>query len=311
MKTNILFVFFIAMLLGFGGCRKGNEGASITVASYNIRNANAGDSARGNGWGKRYPVIADLVRFHEFDIFGTQEGFRHQLEDLKNALPGYDYTGAGRDDGKEKGEHSAIFYRTGLFDLLDKGDFWLSETPDKPGKGWDAVLPRICSWGHFRHKPSGKEFLFFNLHMDHVGKQARVESAFLVQEKMKEFGSELPAVLTGDFNVDQTHSSYNAFVEKGVLLDSYVAADFRYAENGTFNSFDPGNFTESRIDHIFVSPVFRVKKYGVLTDTYRSVREEGNDKTEVRDAPQEITVRHYQARTPSDHFPIMAVLELK
>lgn len=312
MKTQVLYILLVTFLSGFAGCRNGNENTSITVASYNIRNANAGDSVKGNGWGKRYPVIANLIRFHEFDIFGTQEGFRHQLEDLKKALPEYDYIGVGRDDGKDKGEHSAIFYRTDLFDVLDKGDFWLSETPDKPSKGWDAVLPRICSWGHFKHKKNGKEFLFFNLHMDHVGKQARVESAFLVQEKMKEFGSELPAILTGDFNVDQTHSSYNAFVEKGILLDSYEVADFRYAENGTFNSFDPDNFTESRIDHIFISPTLHVKKFGVLTDTYRSIKADGRDaKAIVRDAPLEIIVKQYEARTPSDHFPIMAELNMK
>lgn len=128
-----------------------------------------------------------------------------------------------RDDGKEKGEHSAIFYRTDKFDVIEKGDFWLSETPDVPSKGWDAVLPRICSWGHFKCKDTGFEFLFFNLHMDHIGKKARVESAFLVQDKMKELGKgkELPAILTGDFNVDQTHQSYDAFVSKGVLCDSY------------------------------------------------------------------------------------------
>ena len=169
-----------------------------------------------------------MVQYHDFDIFGTQECFIHQLKDMKEALPGYDYIGVGRDDGKEKGEHSAIFYRTDKFDVIEKGDFWLSETPDVPSKGWDAVLPRICSWGHFKCKDTGFEFLFFNLHMDHIGKKARVESAYLVQDKMKELGKgkELPAILTGDFNVDQTHQSYDAFVSKGVatLMRSVTSA---------------------------------------------------------------------------------------
>lgn len=279
---------------------------SFTVASYNLRNANGSDSAQGNGWGQRYPVIAEIVKYHEFDIFGTQECFIHQLKDMKDALPGYDYIGVGRDDGKEKGEHSAIFYRMDKFDVIKKGDFWLSETPDMPSKGWDAVLPRICSWGHFKCKDTGFEFLFFNLHMDHIGKQARVESAFLVQQKMKELGENLPAILTGDFNVDQTHQSYKALVGQGVLCDSYETCDARYALNGTFNSFDPNNFTESRIDHVFVSPAFHVKKYGVLTDTYRSVQ---NKEAEVKDGPEEISLKAYQARTPSDHFPVKVELE--
>lgn len=94
------------------------------VATYNIRNDNnKEDAARGDGWKQRYPIIADLIRFHEFDIFGTQEGLYHQLEDLKSSLPNYNYTGLGRDDGKQAGEYSAIFYNTEKFDLLDHGDF--------------------------------------------------------------------------------------------------------------------------------------------------------------------------------------------
>ena len=180
---NLLFIVLAAIV--FCNCQS-YQPTSLTVASYNLRNANGSDSARGDGWGQRYPVIAQIVQYHDFDIFGTQECFLHQLKDMKEALPGYDYIGVGRDDGKDKGEHSAIFYRTDKFDIVEKGDFWLSETPDMPSKGWDAVLPRICSWGHFKCKDTGFEFLFFNLHMDHIGKKARVESAFLVQEKMKE-----------------------------------------------------------------------------------------------------------------------------
>ena len=298
---NLLLIALVAIV--FCGCQSNYQPTSITVASYNLRNANGGDSINGNGWGQRYPVIAQIVQYHDFDIFGTQECFIHQLKDIKEALPGYDYIGVGRDDGKEKGEHSAIFYRTDKFDVIEKGDFWLSETPDVPSKGWDAVLPRICSWGHFKCKDTGFEFLFFNLHMDHIGKKARVESAFLVQDKMKELGKgkELPAILTGDFNVDQTHQSYDAFVSKGVLCDSYEKAGFRYAINGTFNDFDPNSFTESRIDHIFVSPSFQVKRYGVLTDTYRSIVGKG-EKKQANDCPEEIDIKTYQARTPSDHF---------
>ena len=277
---NLLFIVLAAIV--FCNCQS-YQPTSLTVASYNLRNANGSDSARGDGWGQRYPVIAQIVQYHDFDIFGTQECFLHQLKDMKEALPGYDYIGVGRDDGKDKGEHSAIFYRTDKFDIVEKG--------------------------HFKCKDTGFEFLFFNLHMDHIGKKARVESAFLVQEKMKELGrgKNLPAILTGDFNVDQTHQSYDAFVSKGVLCDSYEKCDYRYALNGTFNNFDPNSFTESRIDHIFVSPSFHVKRYGVLTDTYRSVRE-NSKKEDVRDCPEEITIKAYEARTPSDHFPVKVEL---
>ncbi len=278
--------------------------AVINVASYNIRQYNKQDSINGNGWQVRCPILAQLIRFHEFDVFGTQEGFKHQLEDLKAALPGYDYTGVGREDGADAGEHSAIFYRTDLFTLVDHGDFWLSETPEKPSIGWDAVLPRICSWARLRHNPTGKEFLFFNLHMDHIGKQARVESALLVQQKMNEFGSELPTFLTGDFNVDQTHQSYTALTTSGKLKDSYCTAKLVYALNGTFNDYSTNDYSTSRIDHIFVSPNVKVDKYGMLTDTYRTPVD-GAEARQPGSAPEEISLIPHVARTPSDHFPVM------
>lgn len=278
--------------------------AVVNIASYNIRQHNAHDSINGNGWTVRCPVLAQLIRFHEFDIFGTQEGFKHQLEQLKAALPGYDYSGVGREDGVDAGEHSAIFYRTDLFTLLDHGDFWLSQTPDTPSIGWDAVLPRICSWVRLRHNPTGKQLLFFNLHMDHIGKQARIESALLVQRKMKEFGSGLPTFLTGDFNVDQTHQSYHALTSTGVLADSYLTAKLVYALNGTFNDYRTDSFSTSRIDHIFVSPNVTVDKYGVLTDTYRTPDPNGTP-LDTANAPEEISIIPHIARTPSDHFPIL------
>ena len=307
MKLKVLLSVVIISIV-FYACNNKKCPVSIIAASYNLRNANHNDSVNGNGWGLRYPVIAGIVQYHDFDVFGTQECFIHQLEDMKKALPEYDYIGVGRDNGKTEGEHSAIFYRTDKFEVIDKGDFWMSETPDVPSKGWDAVLPRICSWGHFKCKDSGFEFLFFNLHMDHIGKNARVESALLVLKKMKEIGDGLPVILTGDFNVDQTHKSYDVLVNKWTLCDSYEKCDIRYATNGTFNNFDPNSFTKSRIDHIFVSPDFHVKKYGVLTDTYRT--SVNNENMQTNDCPSEIDIKDCQARVPSDHFPVVVELEV-
>ena len=275
---NLLLIALVAIV--FCGCQSNYRPTSITVASYNLRNANGGDSINGNGWGQRYPVIAQIVQYHDFDIFGTQECFIHQLKDMKEALPGYDYIGVGRDDGKEKGEHSAIFYRTDKFDVIEKGDFWLSETPDVPSKGWDAVLPRICSWGHFKCKDTGFEFLFFNLHMDHIGKKARVESAFLVQDKMKELGKgkELPVILTGDFNVEPTDSVLDGLNSMMTSArESAVKTDKDYTYNGWGKS-------KATIDYIYYSgfsaaPVFEVVRKPYMERTFIS-----------------------------DHFPVKAVL---
>lgn len=281
----------------------------IVFATYNIRNANGGDSTNGNGWGQRYPYIASMVQFHGFDVFGTQEGKSWQLADLKQAMPGYDYIGVGRDDGKTEGEYSAIFYRTGKFEVLDHGDFWLSTITDRPNQGWDAVLPRICTWGKFRDKATGFTFLFFNLHMDHVGVQARAESSKLILKKIQEQTEKIPVILTGDFNVDQHNESYTLLNTSGLLRDSYEMAALRYVPNGTFNGFHPDRKTDSRIDHLFLTDNFKVLKYGILTDTYRSEVKESAEKQQNANFPKEVSLQKYEARLPSDHFPVMIVVE--
>lgn len=301
------FAFFAAILLAFSAFA---AEPTFNIATYNLRNDNnTEDAEAGNGWQTREPVIAKLIRFHQFDIFGTQEGFRHQLDQLRDSLPGYAYIGVGRDDGKEAGEHSAIFYNTDVFDVVDHGDFWLSEHPDKPGLGWDAVCVRICTWGHFRHKPSGREFLYFNLHMDHVGTVARAESARLIRKKIKEFGSDLPTFLSGDFNVDQTSDSYACVLEDGTFRDSFDVADVKFAPNGTYNAFRTDGFTPSRIDHIFITPGIKVSRYGVLTDTYRTI--EGTaEAVDAGAAPKELEMIKVTPRTPSDHFPVLITATL-
>ncbi len=273
----------------------------FNVATYNLRYANHGDSLHGNGWDQRFPVIANMVQFHGFDIFGTQEGLYHQLEDLKQNLPNYTYIGIGREDGKNAGEHSAIFYRKDKFELLDKGDFWLSTITDKPNKGWDAVLPRICSWGKFKEKGTNFVFYFFNLHMDHVGVQARAESAKLILKKIKEFPANMPAILTGDFNVDQTNESYTLVNTSGILKDAFDLAPIKLANTGTFNNFHTTAVTNSRIDHIFVTKEFVVKRYGILTDNYHGQTIINNQDT----IPTNKNRQENTARTPSDHFPVM------
>lgn len=283
---------------------------TFTIATYNIRNANKGDSLAGNGWGQRYPYIAQLIQFHGFDIFGTQEGKYPQLEDLKNAMPGYDYIGIGRDDGKKAGEFSAIFYRTDKFEVLEQGNFWLSTETTYPNKGWDAALPRICTWGKFKEKKSGFIFLYFNLHMDHIGVQARSESAKLILRKIKEQPSHIPVVLSGDFNVDQNNESYKLLNSSGVMKDAYDSALLKYAPNGTFNAFYPDRKTEQRIDHIFLSDDFEVLKYGVLTDSYRSPKKESQESEQNANFPKETRMKKYDARMPSDHFPVMIVVSV-
>lgn len=284
--------------------------AQMMVGSYNIRYKNGGDSIKGNVWEKRCQVICDQVNFISPDIFGAQEVLHGQLVDMLHRLDGYDYIGVGRDDGANGGEYAAIFFKTDRLRLLDQGNFWLSETPTRPGLGWDAACVRICTWGKFtrQNATNDEAFFFFNLHMDHVGVVARREAAKLVVGMIGEIAGGAPVILTGDFNVDQTDEIYSTFTGSGLLKDSYSAARLAFAENGTFNSYDTGLYTHSRIDHIFVSPCWTVDAYGVLTDGYWTPDEASASQLKGHDAPQEISFSRYTRRQPSDHYPVFVRL---
>ena len=277
----------------------------MLVGSYNIRYNNKNDSIKGEVWQKRCQVICDQLNFMSPDIFGAQEVLYGQLQDMKQALDGYDYIGIGRDDGERAGEHEAIFYKKDKLQLLDHGDFWLSETPDKPGLGWDAVCIRICTWGKFgRIGEEAKPFYYFNLHMDHVGVVARREAAKLVVQRVREIAQGAPVFITGDFNVDQNDEIYTIFTNSGILKDSYEAARIRFAENGTFNAFKTNYFTTSRIDHVFVSPETQVEAYGVFTNSYWTPDDDPDDTIKASDAPQQISFDTYIRHNPSDHYPV-------
>lgn len=264
----------LALLIGMA-----TQAQQYTVGTYNLRYDNPGDT--GNLWINRAPIVAALIRFHDFDVFGTQEGLLNQLNDLSNALPAYSRYGLGRDDGKDAGEHSAIFFKKDKFDLLKKGDFWLSETPDQPTLGWDAkCCKRICSWVQLKDKKSGKTFYFFNAHYDHQGVQARIESSKLVLKKIKEIAGNNPVMFTGDLNGGHETDCYKIIAASGLVKDAYTLAPQPYTNNGSFNGFGHTVKSKELIDHVFVTKQFKVMRYGVLTDTY-------------------------QGKFPSDHCPVL------
>ncbi|MES2279524.1 MAG: endonuclease/exonuclease/phosphatase family protein [Bacteroidota bacterium] len=256
----------------------------LNIGTYNLRYANSSDSSKGNGWGQRYPVIAQIIRFNDLDIFGTQEGLYPMLNNLNDSLPGYKWLGVGRDGG-EKGEHSAIFYKTAKFKVLKSGSFWLSPTDtEKPNVGWDAALTRVCTWAQFREIKTGYVFNFFNVHMDHVGVVARRESAKLIMSRMKQMTGSIPTILTGDFNTDQNSDAYQTLNNSGLLKDCFTLAPIKLATNNTFNDFKVDNKdTGARIDHIFVTRHFKPLRYAILTNTYRG-------------------------KLPSDHYPVVVTL---
>ncbi len=258
---------FIALLISLTILENGyaQKNAPITIASYNLRYNNPGDGV--NAWPNRKEEVKALIQFHEFDIFGTQEALRGQLNDVAE-IKGFAFIGKGRDDGQESGEHSAIFYKKDRFKPLKNGDFWLSETPDKPGKGWDATCcNRIASWAQFKDLLTGKTFYFFNVHFDHQGVEARKQSGYLIVKKIKEIAGNASVILTGDFN--STPDTEQIKTIGGVLNDTHDVTKLpAYGPEGTFNSFKFDAPMKNRIDYIFTSKNIDVLKYGVLTDSY-------------------------------------------
>ncbi|MBD1385035.1 endonuclease/exonuclease/phosphatase family protein [Mucilaginibacter rigui] len=269
-------LLFTALFIVTGLC---SQAQHLIVGTFNLRFDNPKDT--GNLWVNRAPVAAALIRFHQFDIIGTQEGLSNQLEDISKALPEYQRYGVGRDDGKDGGEHSAIFFKKDRFEVLKKGDFWLSEMPDKPGLGWDATCcNRICSWVYLMDKQSKKKFYFFNAHFDHQGKIAREESAKLILKKIKEIAGNEKALFTGDLNGDHNSTWYKRLAASDYLVDTYTLAEKPYIFNASFNSFGKALNKDGIIDHVFTTGKVNVKRWGILTDTYRG-------------------------KFPSDHFPVL------
>jgi endonuclease/exonuclease/phosphatase family metal-dependent hydrolase len=248
------------------------------LATFNIRWDNPNDI--GNLWKDRAPQIIQLIKFHQIGILGTQEALLHQLMELNEGL-GYASIGVGRDDGKAKGEFSPIHYDPARYKLEDSGTFWLSPSPEAPSKGWDAALPRICTWGKFS-TASGERFYVFNVHYDHMGQQARAESSKLVLSKIKEINREgLPVIWMGDFNVEPENPAYQVILNQETWKDARLVSKLpSYGPKGTFTGFEWDRMPNGIIDHIFVQGKLEVLRHGILTDNYGK-------------------------KYPSDHFPVL------
>ncbi len=286
MKIKILFFALFLISIGFSSVGrsglKSDVKNDIIIASYNIRLNTPNDGI--NAWPNRKEHVKALIQYHEFDVFGTQEGFIEQLNDLSE-LEEFAYIGVGRDDGNQEGEHSAIFYKEDRFQLLDKGDFWLSETPEKPSYGWEAKYRRICSWGKFKDKHTKKIFFVFNSHFDHQAVEARRQSGILLVKKIEEIAGNNTVFCLGDFN--STPDTEQIKTISNLLNDSYSVSRLKpYGPVGTFNSFDYNAPMDKRIDYIFVSRDVVVHKYGVLTDSYAQ-------------------------KFPSDHLPVVIKAVIK
>ncbi len=260
------------------------------VMSFNIRYGTANDGI--NRWENRREFLMETVKRFNPDLLGTQEALAFQRDYLLEQLSGLEAVAAGRDDGKAAGEMAALFYRKDRFEAIESGHFWLSSTPDQvASKGWDAALPRIASWVKLRDRkePDSKPILFLNTHFDHKGQKARAESASLIVSKLQEIGGNCRWIVTGDFNADPRESAYaNLFSQSDTatrrLIDTLRAVHpIPQPNEGTFSGFSATRIGGPRIDWIACSDHFDVQSAEIVRDSR-------------------------EGRTPSDHFPVTAVI---
>jgi endonuclease/exonuclease/phosphatase family metal-dependent hydrolase len=296
----LLLLIVLAMRAQAYASAAGGQAVSepnLVVMTFNIRYGTANDGE--NNWANRKEMACDVVRRNNPDLVGLQEALRFQIDDMRAALPQYAEIGGGRDDGKTKGEYSAILYRKDRLDVNDSGTFWLSDTPEIPGSiTWGNACTRVCTWGRFIAKDSGKAFYLFNTHLDHVSQFSRDRSAILLARRIRDRAHPDPVLVTGDFNAGEDNSVVQYF--KGlrelpnagdglsknpvVLVDTFRVLHPDAREVGTFNGFK-GTASGDKIDYILAQPDTKVLRTEILRDNKDN-------------------------RYPSDHFPIVAVLRL-
>jgi endonuclease/exonuclease/phosphatase family metal-dependent hydrolase len=253
--------------------------------SYNIRYDITTSNA--SPWTERHTAIASQIKRFDVDIIGMQEVLVHQREQLLLDLPGYASVGVGRDDGINAGEFSPIFYKTDRFQLLVSSTFWLSPFPEIPSKGWDAALNRICTYAEFLDIQSKDTFWVFNTHFDHVGETARMKSAELILQKIKEVTKETnqAVIFCGDLNLNDDHPTIT-FLQLQLKDALLVSKHLQSKMNRTFNNFDLTRTASKRIDYIFANEKVSVQSF-------------------------ETIVEPFGVSYPSDHFPILAKLKIK
>lgn len=260
------------------------QSQQLKIMTYNLRFDNPNDGE--NKWDLRKDFLCQQIQFYSPDIFGIQEGKLHQLQYLENSLPEYKYLGRGRDDSANQGEFSAIFYKKDNFKVIREATFWLSETPEKVSKGWDANFERICTYALFENIRTKQKFYVFNTHFDHIGETARRNSATLIIEKINSINKEhYPIILTGDFNSEPGSQAYQ-YLSSQLNDTRFMSKTTPFGPEGTFNNFEFHKPVTTLIDYIFIGKNnIEVQKFAVLSDSKN-------------------------CRYPSDHLPVFVELNL-
>jgi endonuclease/exonuclease/phosphatase family metal-dependent hydrolase len=265
----------------------------LEIVSFNVRFDNPNDGV--NAWPNRREMVYRLMRELDADVAGLQEVLINQLEDLDAALPEYQRVGVGRDDGVTAGEYSPILYRTSRFDVETSGNFWFSDTPEIPGsRSWGNYTTRICTWGRFVEKGTGRAYYHFNVHLDNLSLVSREKSVALLMQRIRERRvSTDPFIVTGDFNGGESEVAIR-FMKGEVpiegadnplpMVDSFRALHPTATGAGTFHNFLGGN-DGAKLDYIFTRPGDRSTAAAII-------------------------LKQEDGRYPSDHYPMTATVEI-
>lgn len=248
-RTFIVFGFLFIVFVLFSSCSGEHEqNTELKYISFNVRNSRANDGE--NSWENRRPAVKDMIERESPDVMGLQEAYIEQLEYIDSNFPGYSRVGVGRDDGKEDGEFMALYYRNDKYQLLDNGDFWLSETPDIPDFGWDAGCKRIVTLAKLQDKETKKVFYAFNTHLDNVGEIARKQSILLIVDRINKMVKKknMPVFLSGDFNSNADMPIFDPLKE--IMGDSRKILP-KSEWKKTFNNYGVDCGCDTLIDHIF------------------------------------------------------------
>jgi endonuclease/exonuclease/phosphatase family metal-dependent hydrolase len=257
--------------------------------SFNIRNGIAKDGP--NHWRLRKELVLKTIRDFDPDVLGAQEVRGFQAEFSKEHLSDYGYHGTTRVPANKEEEQCAVFYRKSRFDSIAAGHFWLSDTPDVPGsRSWDSAHPRMVSWVQLRERARPDSVFFvFNTHFDHVGQDARLQSAAIIRSRIQKIAGSAPSILVGDFNSAEGSLPYQVLLYSTKALrltDTYRSQHSTQTPEGESTSTRwKGNRSGKRIDWILSSPHWQISAAAI---------DYAND----------------AGRYPSDHYPVNAILTL-
>lgn len=252
------------MVLPFtSSAQKQSRDYDLKVMSYNIRMGTVKDGT--NSWEYRYPATAMMIQDQKPDVFGVQEAFDFQIRFIEDNFTDYDCVGVGRDNGKSEGEHMSIFWNKKTVKMIKWGTFWLSETPEKPSKGWDAACKRTATWALMKDKNTGKMFYFVNTHLDHRGSEARRQGLNLIVSRIDEINQKgYPMVLTGDFNMKPDDAALTGLEQK---MQSARKIAPKTDNHATLNLWGKGK-ADMVIDYIYVTGFSACPEYHTITEKY-------------------------------------------